>query len=153
MRRLIKNWDLNGKPITFYYLTSSIHKTIFGGILSVVSFSLMLTITISTLINFLYQKPNINSNIVFYINKKFMYLENMDIKGSIRLDNNDEENQLDDFVKYFRVAFYEKNEYDSFDNIKIAKLIPKTRERDKYLYKVSDIVFICTAFLGNKLNE
>ena len=105
MRRLIKNWDLNGKPITFYYLTSSIHKTIFGGILSVVSFSLMLTITISTLINFLYQKPNINSNIVFYINKKFMYLENMDIKGSIRLDNNDEENQLDDFVKYFRVAF------------------------------------------------
>ena len=137
MRRLIKNWDLNGKPITFYYLTSSIHKTIFGGILSVVSFSLMLTITISTLINFLYQKPNINSNIVFYINKKFMYLENMDIKGSIRLDNNDEENQLDDFVKYFRVAFYEKNEYDSFDNIKIAKLIKDENEKSyKFGFKI-----------------
>ena len=92
MRRMIKNWDLNGKPITFYYLTSSIHKTIFGGLLSLFSFILMLTIAISSLLNFLYQRPTINSNIMFYINKKFMYLESMKIKGSLRIDNNEEKN-------------------------------------------------------------
>ena len=67
---LIKGWDLNGKPVTFYYKTSTVHKTVFGGLLSVTSFTLMFTIAITTLVNFFLQKPIINSNIVFYINKK-----------------------------------------------------------------------------------
>ena len=122
MRRLIKNWDLNGKPITFYYMTSSIHKTIFGGLLSIFSFSLMLIITITSLIDFLYQKPTINSNVVFYINKKFMYLENMEINGSLHPDHPNALEQLDEFMNYFRIAFYEKNEFDSIDNLRVAKL-------------------------------
>lgn len=122
MRRLIKNWDLNGKPITFYYMTSSIHKTIFGGLLSIFSFSLMLIITITSLIDFLYQKPTINSNVVFYINKKFMYLENMEINGSLHPDHPNAPEQLDEFMNYFRIAFYEKNEFDSIDNLRVAKL-------------------------------
>lgn len=122
MKRLIKNWDVNGKPITFYYMTSSIHKTIFGGLLSVFSFSLMLSITLTTLLNFIYQKPNISSNIVFYINKRFMYLENLEIKGAIRSDNNDQPDQLKTFLKYFRVVFFEKNEFNSIDDLHVAKL-------------------------------
>lgn len=143
MRRMIKNWDLNGKPITFYYLTSSIHKTIFGGLLSLFSFILMLTIAISSLLNFLYQRPTINSNIMFYINKKFMYLESMKIKGSLRIDNNEEKHQLEEFVKYFRVVFYEKNEYGAFDNIQVAKMSRDTNEK---AYKFSFQVPISNVF-------
>ena len=66
---LIKGWDLNGKPVTFYYKTSTVHKTVFGGLLSVTSFTLMFTIAITTLVNFFLQKPIINSNIVFSLFK------------------------------------------------------------------------------------
>lgn len=120
---LIKGWDLNGKPVTFYYKTSTVHKTVFGGLLSVTSFTLMFTIAITTLVNFFLQKPIINSNIVFYINKKFAYLEYFDIKGKLRIDNNEDFTQLNEFGKYFRVAFYEKNEYDYLDNLRVAKFI------------------------------
>ena len=73
----------NGKPVTFYYNSSTVHKTCFGGFLSLISFSLMMSITISSLINFLYQKPVINSNIVYFINKKFEKLEEIELKGKI----------------------------------------------------------------------
>ena len=43
----LKKYDIYGKPVTFYYNTSTVHKTIFGAILSILSFSLMMTITIT----------------------------------------------------------------------------------------------------------
>lgn len=43
----------------------------------------MMTIKITYRYNFLYQKPVINSNVVFFINKKFAELEGMEIKGKI----------------------------------------------------------------------
>ena len=133
---LIKGWDLNGKPVTFYYKTSTVHKTVFGGLLSVTSFTLMFTIAITTLVNFFLQKPIINSNIVFYINKKFAYLEYFDIKGKLRIDNNEDFTQLNEFGKYFRVAFYEKNEFDYLDNLRVAKFIKVNNMQFDFQFKI-----------------
>ena len=80
----IKKWDIYGKPVTFYYNTSTVHKTYFGALLSIISFSLMMSITVTSLINFLYQKPSISSNIVYFINKKFAQLDAMAIHGKLR---------------------------------------------------------------------
>ena len=118
----IKKWDIYGKPVTFYYNTSTVHKTCFGGILSLLSFSLMMTITISSLYNFLYQKPAISSNIVYFINKKFAQLEAMAIKGKLSMDNNDMNEQIDDFVKYFRIVLHEKY-HDEVETFHVAKLV------------------------------
>ena len=79
----LKKWDIYGKPVTFYYNTSTVHKTYFGALLSILSFSLMTTITITSLINFLYQKPAISSNLVYFINKKFAQLDAMVIVGKL----------------------------------------------------------------------
>ena len=78
-----KKFDFYGKNVTFFYGSSTFHRTIFGGLLSIFTFSLMMTITIYSLYNFLYQKSVINSNVVFFINKKFEELEGMEIKGQI----------------------------------------------------------------------
>ena len=110
----IKKYDVYGKPVTFYYKTSTIHKTCFGGILSLLSFSLMTTITITSLVNFLYQKPIINSNIVLFINKKFTKLEGMEIKGKLINVYKDFPEQIDDFVKYYRIVLHEKY-YDEME--------------------------------------
>ena len=118
----IKKYDLYGKPITFYYNTSTVHKTCFGGILSLLSFSLMMAITITSLINFLYQKPVINSNIVFFINKKFERLQDMEIKGKLINERKDDEEQLDDFVKYYRIVLHEKY-YDEVEIYQVGNLI------------------------------
>lgn len=121
---LIKKWDVYGKPVTFYYSSSTVHKTFFGGVLSLISFSLMMTITITSLINFLYQKPVINSNIVFFINKKFTQLEGMEIKGKLILENKESIGQLDDFIKYYRIVLHEKyyNELENYQVANIAKV-------------------------------
>ena len=97
MLNFLKRWDLNGKPITFYFNTSTVHKTIFGGILSITSFISMMSITIITLINYIYQRPEINSNIVYYINKKYFHLEHMDIKSKLKIENNKDYKQLNEF--------------------------------------------------------
>ena len=67
----IKYFDVYGKYVTFYYGSSTYHKTTFGGFLSILSFFLIMTVTTTSLYNLFYQKPIVNSNIVFFINKKF----------------------------------------------------------------------------------
>ena len=118
----IKKWDIYGKPVTFYYKTSTVHKTIFGAFLSIISFSLMMTITIYSLISFLYQKPAISSNIVYFIKKKYAQLEVMAIKGKLNLDRIENTGQIEDFVKYFRIVLHEKY-YDEIETYHVAKLI------------------------------
>ena len=118
----IKKWDIYGKPVTFYYNTSTVHKTCFGGILSLFSFSLMMSITISSLYNFLYQKPKISSNIVYFINKKFAQLDAMDIKGKLTIERPESTDQIDDFVKYYRIVLHEKY-FDEVETFHVAKLV------------------------------
>ena len=118
----IKKWDIYGKPVTFYYKTSTVHKTVFGALLSIISFSLMTSITIYSLITFLYQKPTISSNIVYFIKKKYAQLEVMDIKGKLSVDQIENTDQIDDFVKYFRVVLHEKY-YDEVETFHVAKLV------------------------------
>ena len=118
----IRKWDIYGKPVTFYYKTSTVHKTIFGAFLSIISFSLMMTITIYSLISFLYQKPAISSNIVYFIKKKYAQLEVMAIKGKLNLDRIENTGQIEDFVKYFRIVLHEKY-YDEIETYHVAKLI------------------------------
>ncbi len=118
----IKKWDIYGKPVTFYYNTSTVHKTYFGAFLSIISFTLMMTITISSFYNFIYQKPTINSNIVYFINKKFAQLEAMAIKGKLSIDQTQSTDQIDDFVKYFRIVLHEKY-FDELESYRVAKII------------------------------
>ena len=128
----LKKWDIYGKPVTFYYNTSTVHKTCFGALLSIFSFSLMMTITITSLYNFLYQKPAISSNIVYFINKKFAQLEAMAIKGKLSIESENTE-QLDDFVKYFRIVLHEKY-FDEVETFHVAKLI---KVDDDYEFNVT----------------
>ena len=124
-----KKFDFYGKNVTFFYGSSTFHRTIFGGLLSIFTFSLMMAITITSLYNFLYQKSIINSNVVFFINKKFTELEGMEIKGQIINDiskdnlseGNENQNNLDEFLKYYRIVLHEKY-YDELENYHIAKL-------------------------------
>lgn len=124
-----KKFDFYGKTVSFFYGSSTLHRTIFGGLLSLFTFSLMMTITITYLYNFLYQKPVINSNVVFFINKKFAELEGMEIKGKIinevSLQNLDENNtniyNLDEFLKYYRIVLHEKY-YEESETYHVAKL-------------------------------
>ena len=118
----IKKWDIYGKPVTFYYNTSTVHKTCFGGILSLFSFCLMMTITLTSLYNFLYQKPSISSNIVYFINKKFAQLDAMAIKGKLTIHQPENLDQIDDFVKYFRIVLHEKY-FDEMETFQVAKLV------------------------------
>ena len=125
-----KKFDFYGKNVTFFYGSSTFHRTIFGGLLSIFTFTLMMTITITSLYNFLYQKSVINSNVVFFINKKFAELEGMEIKGQIMSQTqsgNSEENNstninnLDEFLKYYRIVLHEKY-YDELENYHVAKI-------------------------------
>ena len=124
-----KKFDFYGKNVTFFYGSSTFHRTFFGGLLSIFTFTLMMTITITSLYNFLYQKPAINSNVVFFINKKFAELEGMEIKGQIINDlsefhseeNAKNINQLDEFLKYYRIVLHEKY-YDEIENYHVAKI-------------------------------
>ena len=124
-----KKFDFYGKNVTFFYGSSTFHRTIFGGLLSIFTFTLMATITITSLYSFLYQKPVINSNVVFFINKKFEELEGMEIKGQITNDmsefhseeHNTTENQLEEFLKYYRIVLHEKY-YDELENYQVAKI-------------------------------
>ena len=124
-----KKFDFYGKNVTFFYGSSTFHRTIFGGLLSIFTFSLMMAITITSLYNFLYQKSIINSNVVFFINKKFTELEGMEIKGQIINDiskdnlseGNENQNNLDEFLKYYRIVLHEKY-YDELENYHVAKL-------------------------------
>ena len=118
----IKKWDIYGKPVTFYYNTSTVHKTYFGAFLSILSFTLMMTITITSFYNFLYQKPGVSSNIVYFINKKFAQLEAMAIKGKLSMDETEDTEQIDEFVKYFRIVLHEKY-YDEVETFNVAKLV------------------------------
>ena len=118
----IKKWDIYGKPVTFYYNTSTVHKTYFGALLSILSFSLMMTITITSFYNFLYQKPAVSSNIVYFINKKFAQLEAMAIKGKLSMDETEDTEQIDEFVKYFRIVLHEKY-FDEVETFNVAKLV------------------------------
>ena len=111
-----KKFDFYGKNVTFFDGSSTFHRTIFGGLLSIFTFTLMATITITSLYSFLYQKPVINSNVVFFINKKFEELEGMEIKGQITNDiselpseenNATNGNQLEEFLKYYRIVLHE----------------------------------------------
>ena len=127
-----KKFDFYGKTVSFFYGSSTLHRTIFGGLLSLFTFSLMMTITITYLYNFLYQKPVINSNVVFFINKKFAELEGMEIKGKIineglseNLDGNKTNiYDLDEFFKYYRIVLHEKyyEESETYHVAKITKL-------------------------------
>ena len=130
-----KKFDFYGKNVSFFYGSSTIHRTIFGGLLSLFTFSLMTGITIFSLYSFLYQKPVINSNVVFFINKKFAELKGMEIKGQLTMDIpedminkyiniNNTYNQLDDFLKYYRIVLHEKyfEEVEKFRVAKIKKL-------------------------------
>ena len=134
-----KKFDFFGKNVAFFYGSSTIHRTIFGGLLSIFTFSLMATITIYSLYNFLYQKPVINSNVIFFINKKFAELKGMEINGDLTLDIpediinnyiniNNTYNQLDDFLKYYRIVLHEKyfDEIEKYHVAKITKLDNKT---------------------------
>ena len=114
-----KKFDFYGKNVTFFYGSSTLHRTIFGGLLSIFTFSLMTIITITSLYNFLYQKPVINSNVIFFINKKFAQLKGMEINGQLTLDSQEDilyindhtnktYNQLDDFLNYYRIVLHEK---------------------------------------------
>ena len=124
-----KKFDFYGKNVSFFYGSSTFHRTIFGGLLSILTFTLMMTITITSLYNFLYQKPAINSNVVFFINKKFAELEGMEIKGQITNDlsefhsenNTGNINQLDEFLKYYRIVLHEKY-YDEIENYHVARI-------------------------------
>lgn len=118
----IKKWDIYGKPVTFYYNTSTVHKTYFGAFLSIFSFTLMMTIAIAFLIDFLYQKPKISSNIVYFINKKFAQLDAMAIKGKLSMDQTENDMQIDEFVNYFRIVLHEKY-YDEVETFKVAKIV------------------------------
>ena len=122
----LKKWDIYGKPVTFYYNTSTVHKTYFGALLSILSFSLMTTITITSLINFLYQKPAISSNLVYFINKKFAQLDAMVIKGKLTTSEDNIQDQLDTFVKYYRIVLHEKF-FDGMETYHVAKLL-KTQD-------------------------
>ena len=68
----------------------------------------MMSITITSFYNFLYQKPSVSSNIVCFINKKFAQLETMAIKGKLSMDETEDTEQIDEFVKYFRIILHEK---------------------------------------------
>ena len=124
-----KKFDFYGKNVSFFYGSSTIHRTIFGGLLSIFTFTLMMTITITSLYNFVYQKSVINSNVVFFINKKFAELEGMEIKGQImsdtselNLDENSKNiNNLDEFLKYYRIVLHEKY-FDELENYHVAKI-------------------------------
>ena len=129
----LKKWDIYGKPVTFYYNTSTVHKTYFGALLSLISFSLMMTITITSLYNFLYQKPKISSNIVYFINKKFAQLDAMAIKGKLSIEESENKEQLDDFVKYFRIVLHEKY-FDEVETFQVAKLV---KVDDDYEFNVT----------------
>ena len=137
----IKKYDVYGKPVTFYYNTSTVHKTCFGGILSLISFSLMMSITISSLINFLYQKPVINSNIVYFINKKFEKLEGMEIKGNLINEHKEYVEQLDNFIKYYRIVLHEKY-FDEVEEYHVGNII-KTNDN---IYKFSVSMAISGVF-------
>ena len=124
-----KKFDFYGKNVSFFYGSSTFHRTIFGGLLSIFTFTLMMTITITSLYNFVYQKSVINSNVVFFINKKFAELEGMEIKGQIMSDtselNSDQNskniNNLDEFLKYYRIVLHEKY-FDELENYHVAKI-------------------------------
>jgi hypothetical protein len=103
------------------------HKTIFGALLSMTSFSLMLFITLFSLITFIYQKPEITSNIVFYINKKFSRLEYLDLIGKIRGKNLSKE-QMNNLTQYFRIVFLEKNEFNEINYLRVSKFELKNNE-------------------------
>ena len=133
---LIKKWDVYGKPVTFYLDTSTVHKTLFGGLLSIFSFSLMMSITITSLVNFLYQKPVINSNIVFFINKKFKQLEGMEIKGQLISENKVNTEQLDKFIKYYRIVLHEKYE-DDLEIYRVANLVKENYNKYQFNVKMS----------------
>lgn len=128
-----KKFDFYGKSVSFFYGSSTYHRTIFGGLLSIFTFSLMSAITIYSLYNFLYQKPVINSNVIFFINKKFAELKGMEINGQLTLDIqedmlndyinvNDTYNQLDDFLKYYRIVLHEKY-FEEIEKYHVAKII------------------------------
>ena len=124
-----KKFDFYGKNVSFFYGSSTFHRTIFGGLLSIFTFTLMMTITITSLYNFVYQKSVINSNVVFFINKKFAELEGMEIKGQImsdtselNLDENSKNiNNLDEFLKYYRIVLHEKY-FDELENYHVARI-------------------------------
>ena len=137
----LKKYDIYGKPVTFYYNTSTVHKTIFGALLSIFSFSLMMTITITSLINFLYQKPAISSNLVYFINKKFAQLDAMAIKGKLTTAEFDIHDNLDEFIKYYRIVLHEKY-FDEVETFHVAKLI-KTEEN---LYEFNVTMSISDVF-------
>ena len=128
-----KKFDFYGKSVSFFYGSSTYHRTIFGGLLSIFTFSLMSAITIYSLYNFLYQKPVINSNVIFFINKKFAELKGMEINGQLTLDIqedmlndyinvNNTYNQLDDFLKYYRIVLHEKY-FEEIEKYHVAKII------------------------------
>ena len=134
-----KKFDFYGKSVSFFYGSSTYHRTLFGGLLSIFTFSLMTAITIYFLYNFLYQKPVINSNVIFFINKKFSELKGMEINGQLTLDIqediindyiniNNSYNQLDDFLKYYRIVLHEKyyEEIEKYHVAKITKLDNRT---------------------------
>ena len=128
-----KKFDFYGKSVSFFYGSSTYHRTIFGGLLSIFTFSLMSAITSYSLYNFLYQKPIINSNVIFFINKKFAELKGMEINGLLNLDiqedmmnefskmNNITYNQLDDFFKYYRIVLHEKY-FEEIEKYRVAKI-------------------------------
>jgi len=128
-----KKFDFYGKSVSFFYGSSTCHRTIFGGLLAIFIFSLMSAITIYSLYNFLYQKPVINSNVIFFINKKFAELKGMEINGQLTLDIqedmlneyinvNNTYNQLDDFLKYYRIVLHEKY-FEEIEKYHVAKII------------------------------
>ena len=137
----LKKYYIYGKPVTFYYNTSTVHKTIFGALLSIFSFSLMMTITITSLINFLYQKPAISSNLVYFINKKFAQLDAMAIKGKLTTAEFDIHDNLDEFIKCYRIVLHEKY-FDEVETFHVAKLI-KTEEN---LYEFNVTMSISDVF-------
>ena len=147
-----KKFDFYGKSVSFFYGSSTYHRTIFGGLLSLFTFSLMSAITIYSLYNFLYQKPIINSNVIFFINKKFAELKGMEINGLLNLDiqedmmnefskmNNITYNQLDDFFKYYRIVLHEKyfEEIEKYRVAKISKLDNNTFQFNVEMH-ISDV--------------
>ena len=127
-----KKFDFYGKNVSLFYGSSTIHRTIFGGLLSLFTFSLITMTTIYSLYSFLYQKPVINSNIVFFINKKFAQLKGMEISGQLTLDIPEEMSdkyiningtysQLDDFLKYYRIVLHEKY-FEEVERYRVAKI-------------------------------
>ena len=146
-----KKFDFYGKSVSFFYGSSTYHRTIFGGLLSLFTFSLMSAIAIFSLYNFLYQKPVINSNVVFFINKKFAELKGMEITGQLTLDVqedlideyiniNNTYTQLEDFLKYYRIVLHEKffEESEKYHVAKIIKLDNKTYQFNVEMH-ISDV--------------